>query len=134
MFQVILDTLLPSNVHPSLHLGIIDAGFQSFYPDFKRVANRPLRFGFQVAIFTAIWISPLLIYHFPPVTLYSRETRERALAAMETSRFYVMRQLISILKVVVSLCYGANREVRDAIGYPRQHDDPRNDNKGQKHP
>jgi hypothetical protein len=26
---------------------------------------------------------------------------------------------------VAALCYGANREVRDAIGYPRQPDDLR---------
>jgi hypothetical protein len=103
--------------------GLFDAGFETFYQDFTRTANRTLRYGFQLALFTAIWISPLLIRRLPPITLYSRETRERSLAAMETSRFYFLRQMMIILKNVAAFCYGANREVRDAIGYPRQPDD-----------
>jgi hypothetical protein len=78
-----------------------------------------------VALIVAVWGSPLLIHRIPPITRYPRETRERALAAMETSRTYLIRQMLLILKIVAGLCYGANREVRDALGYPRQHDDPR---------
>jgi len=123
--HVVLDTLLPPHAHPSLPRGLFDAGFEKFYQDFAGTANTTLRHGFQIAIFAAIWISPLLIRRIPPITLYSRETRERALTAMEISRFYFLRQMMLILKNVASLCYGANREVRDAIGYPRQHDDLR---------
>jgi hypothetical protein len=36
-----------------------------------------------------------------------------------------LRQLFVILKTTVGFCYGADRNVRDAIGYPLQHDDPR---------
>jgi hypothetical protein len=56
--------------------------------------------------------------------MYDRPTRERALAAMAASRFSIMRQMMAPLKTIVSLCYGANREVRRAIGYPPQFDDP----------
>jgi len=120
--HVVLDTLLPPHAHPSLPQGLFDAGFENFYQNFARTANGTLRNGFHFALFIAIWISPLLIRRIPPITLYSRETRERALAAMEVSRFYFLRQMMLILKNVAALCYGANREVRDAIGYPRQHD------------
>ena len=123
--HVVLDTLLPPHAHPSLPRGLFDAGFETFYQNFAHTANGTLRHGFQIALFVAIWISPLFIRRIPPITLYSRGTRESALAAMESSRFYFLRQMMLILKNVAALCYGANREVRGAIGYPRQHDDLR---------
>ena len=123
--HVVLDTLLPPHAHTLLSRGLFDAGFETFYRDFAHTANETLRYGFQMALFTAIWISPLLIRRLPPITLHSRETRECALTAMETSSFYFLRQMMSILKNVAALCYGANQEVRDAIGYPRQPHDLR---------
>ena len=121
--RIVLDTLLPSHAHPLISNGLFDAGFDAFYDDFARSASPALRRGFRFALFTAIWVSPLLIGRIPPLTRYPRETRERALLALDASRFYVLRQMMLILKTVVCLCYGANREVRDAIGYPRQHDE-----------
>lgn len=123
--RMVLDTLLPSQAHPQLGYGVFDAGFEAFYKDFARTANSSLRWGFQIALMSAIWVSPLLIGRIPPITLYPRETREQALAAMENSRFYALRQLMLILKTVICLSYGADRQVRDAIGYPLQADDER---------
>ena len=45
--------------------------------------------------------------------------------AMESSPIYLLRQVMVLLKATVCFCYGAHRDVRDAIGYPLQHDDPR---------
>ncbi len=116
--RVVLDTLLPSRSHARLTSGLFDAGFDLFYQDFARTANRTMRLTFRVALFTATWLSPLLIRRMPPLSRHPRDVREQALAAMESSRFYLVRQLLLILKTVASLCYGANRDVRDAIGYP----------------
>src|SRR5436305_9515680 len=94
--RVVLDTLLPSQTHPDFPYGLFDTNFENFYLEFAQTANKTLRLSFRFALFTAIWISPLLIRHIPPVTRYSRETRERALAAMETSRLYLLRQMLLI--------------------------------------
>jgi hypothetical protein len=123
--RVVLDTLLPAGAHPALKYGVFDAGFEAFWSDFERTALPSLRWGFRAALFAAIWAAPLLIRRFPPLTLYARPTRERALAAMASSNVYLLRQLFVVLKTTVGFCYGADRNVRDAIGYPRQHDDPR---------
>ena len=123
--RIILDTLLPAGAHPALKYGVFDAGFDAFWTDFERTALSSLRWEFYAALFAAIWIAPLLIRRPPPLTLHDRPTRERALAAMASSRFYLLRQLLLQLKLNVSYCYGADRNVRDAIGYPLQHDDPR---------
>ena len=122
--RVVLDTLLPPRAHPALKYGVFDAGFEAFWSDLERSALPSWRWGFRAALFTATWIAPLLIHRLPPLTLYDRRTCERALAAMETSRIYFLRQMMALLKTIVCFGYGANRDVRDAIGYPIQHDDP----------
>lgn len=118
--RVVLDTLLPDKAHPAMRYGVFDAGFEEFWSDFERSALPSWRWGFRVALFTATWIAPLLIHRLPPLTLNDRPTRERALAAMETSRIYFLRQMMGLLKTIVSFGYGADRDVRDTIGYPRQ--------------
>jgi len=123
--RVVLDTLLPSDAHPALKYGVLDAGFEAFWSDFERSALPSWRWGFHAALFVATWIAPLLIHRLPPLTRHDRRTRERALAAMETSESYFLRQMLALLKTTVCFGYGADRDVRDAIGYPRQPDDPR---------
>lgn len=123
--RIIVDTLLPAGVNPALKYGIFDAGFDAFWSDFDRSTLPSLRWGFRAALFAAMWIAPLLIHRLPPLTLYHRPTRERALAAMESSRFYFLRQLLLLLKQVICFCYGADRNVRDVIGFPFQPGDPR---------
>ncbi|MCI0574584.1 MAG: hypothetical protein L0332_12615 [Chloroflexi bacterium] len=123
--HLILDTLLPAGAHPGLPLGLAGAGFDAFWSEFERTALPSWRRGFRAALWLATWIAPLLIRRPPPLTLYNRPARERALAAMERSRLYLLRQMIGLLKTTVSLGYGAAGDVRQAIGYPLQHDDPR---------
>src|SRR6187401_2449205 len=105
--RIVLETLLPSNAHPVLPNGILDAGFEEFYRDFKGTANRQLQYAFALGMVAATWIAPLLIGRMPPLGRHRRDTRERALGAMETSRFYLVRQLMVVLKTVISLCYGS---------------------------
>ena len=123
--RLVLDTLLPAQAHPTLRDGILEAGFDNFLLDFQSTASPALRRGFWAALFAATWFSPLLIFRLPPLTRLDRPTRERALLAMETSRVYLLRQMMLLLKTTVCFCYGADPNVRDAVGYPRQHDDPR---------
>jgi len=99
--RIVLDTLLPSGAHPTLKYGVFDAGFNEFWAEFERTALPPLRWGFRAALFAATWIAPLLILRPPPLTLYDRPTRERALAEMALSRFYILRQLFVILKTIL---------------------------------
>jgi len=123
--RIVVDTLLPGGAHSALAKGALQAGFEDFLRDFRNDTPPRLRNGYKAAMFVAIWVSPLLIGRLPPITLYRRPTRERALDALAHSRSYPLRQLLGLLKLTVALCYGADREVRDAIGYPLQHDDPR---------
>ncbi len=120
--RIVIDTLLPAQAHPTLAVGALDNGFDTFYSDFERTAKPAFRSGFRAALFTATWLSPLLILRLPPLSLYARPTRERALLAMDSSRIYLLRQMVLLLKTVVCLSYGADPAVRAAVGYPRQAD------------
>lgn len=122
--RIVLDTFLPSQAHPNLPHGLFDVGFDDFYADFKKQAIPSIIFGFQFALFLAIWVAPLLLRKIPPITLYDRTERERILNAMYASRSYLIRQMFLIIKMTVCFCYGAAPEVRNAIGYPVQFDDP----------
>jgi hypothetical protein len=123
--RIVIDTLIPSNAHPVLKLGAFDAGFDEFEKDFSQNAVFSMRLGFWFGLFLTIWVAPLLILRLPPISLYNRETRERAFMALYNSRLYVFRQMALLLKATICFGYGANPDVRDAIGYPRQFDDPR---------
>ena len=116
--RIVLDTLLPSNAHPKLKRGIFDAGFDAWYRDEFSHAIFSMKLGFWAGLFIAIWIAPLLIGRIPPISLYKRETRERALNALYNSKVYVFRQMFLLLKATASFCYGADPEVRKVIGAP----------------
>jgi hypothetical protein len=112
----VVETLLPSGAHPLLGRGVLDAGFETFMEEFEATAPPRLRLGFRAGVAAATWVAPMLIGRIPPLMLHGRSTRERALEAM--SRPYLLRQLLIALKLVVAFCYGADPEVRVALGYP----------------
>jgi hypothetical protein len=116
--RLVFHTLLPAQAHPALALGLFDTGFDEFWLDFQRSAPLEARRALQLALFTATWFAPLLIGRLPPLGRHDQPTRERALAALETARLPVLRQLLGLLKLVASLGYGAHPAVRAASGHP----------------
>ena len=116
--RAVLDALLPSGAHPELKLGLFDSGFEEFHADFEKSAAPSMRLGFRAALFAAAWVSPLLVRRLPPLDRLDRESRERALEAMGSSRCGLLRQMLLLLKAVSCLCYGAHPDVRRALGFP----------------
>ena len=114
----VLDTLLPPGAHPALTLGISETGFGPFLEDFQRTAPPHLLRAFRLGLWAGAWIAPLLLRRLPPITRLNEADRVRALAAMEASSVPELRQLLGVVKTVVSLHYGGLPEVRQAIGYP----------------
>jgi len=122
--RAVFEALLPGQAHPLLRLGVLDTGFEGFYDDFARSAPRTLRWGLRASLAAAAWLAPALIGRLPPITRLEPEARERALKALGGSRSYPLRQTLLLLKMAAALCYGADRRVRDAVGYPGQPDAP----------
>lgn len=120
-----LEALVPGGGDEGLPCGLLDAGFEAFLERFKAEALPSLRLGFEAALWTAVWVAPLLIGELPPISRLSPARREEALEALLASRFYTLRQLGLLLKAVASFAYGADARVRAAVGYPPQFDDLR---------
>ena len=117
--RAVLDALLPAQASSLLPLGLMDTGFEDFLTDFEAAAPKNFRSALRLALVTAGWVAPVLIRRLPPITRLNPDGRGRALAAMERSRVPELRQLMTVLKTVASLHYGALPEVRLAIGYHR---------------
>ncbi|MEP6751310.1 MAG: hypothetical protein ABI959_01020 [Candidatus Dormiibacterota bacterium] len=115
--RAVLDALLPERSSTVLPMGLMDTGFDDFLLDFEREAPDAFRRVFRLALFAGGWMAPVLIGRPPPITGLNQDDREKALAAMARSRVPELRQLITVLKTVASLHYGALPEVRKAIGY-----------------
>lgn len=114
----VLDALLPAGANSVLTLGIAGSGFEAFLIEFHRQSPPRLWRAFRLALWTAGWIGPLLVRRMPPIGRLSNIDRAPALAAMEDSPVPELRQLVRVLKTVVSLHYGGLPAVRQAIGYP----------------
>ncbi len=115
--RAVIETLLPAR-EDGLLPGAIESGFEEFHDRFQRTALPSMRFGFSAALWTAIWLSPPLVGRLPPLSRLSPQDREQALEALGKSRFYLLRQILLLLKAVVSFHYGAHPKVRQALGVP----------------
>lgn len=116
--RAVICALLPPEGPASLP-GAFDAGFEGFYARFEETALPEMRLGFKAALFVGVWVAPLLIGRLPPISRLSSEDGARALEGLGKSRFYLIRQMLLLLKAIVSFHYGAQRPVRDAIGFPK---------------
>src|SRR5439155_20599545 len=97
--RIVVDTMLPSGAHPRLPGGV-EAGVPEFLEEFERSATPLLRLGLRAGMAMAVWVAPLLIGRSPPITLYGRATRERALDALARSRIYPLRAAFGGLKLI----------------------------------
>lgn len=119
--RALLDTLLPSDGELP---GLFEAGFDEWYAHWVRTAPPLMVVGFHAALGVGIWVAPLLAGKLPPITRHDRDTREAILEALGKSRSGLLRQVALLLKVTTTFGYGVNTEVRRAVGYPVQFDDP----------
>jgi hypothetical protein len=115
--RAVIEALAPQGAHPTLP-GALESGFEDFHAKFQNTAILPMRLGFVAALWAAAWLSPTLIGKLPPISRLTPEDREQALEALGTSRFYLLRQLLLLLKAVVSFHYGAQPTVRRALEFP----------------
>ena len=111
--RTVLDALLP----PGGSLpGLLEAGFEEFEARWRAEAPRRMVLGWRLALFSASWLSPLLIGRLPPLSRPPPPEREAALEAMGKSRLYPVRQLLLLLKAVSGYGYGLDARVRAANG------------------
>ena len=116
--RAVIAALLPPGGPASLP-GAFDSGFEEFHDRFETTALPEMRLGFKAALFVGSWVAPILIGRLPPLSRLSAEDGARALEALGKSHFYLIRQMLLLLKAIVSFHYGARPKTRDAIGFPK---------------
>src|ERR1041385_7942329 len=112
--RVVWEALLPAGAVPALP-GLLDTDFEAFRADFSASAPWTLRLALRAALWAATWLAPCLIGRLPPLRRLAPEERETALDALASSRVYLLRQMVLMLKLTASLCYGGDARVRAAI-------------------
>ena len=97
---------------------------RAFLVRFRRESPLVLRLALDLSVLL-FESSPLLTIGVPlPASLLSDERRDRHADRMARHRLYLVRQSMKMLKTSAGLVWGADAEVRAALGIPRYAADP----------
>jgi hypothetical protein len=104
--------------------GIADCGDTAFIARFRRDSSWVLWLG-VVAGMALYVLTPLFTVFVPlPSFLLPARLRDRHALRITSTRFYLPRQAVFLLKMVAGLCWGSHESVRAKIGLPPYPADP----------
>jgi len=104
--------------------GIEDTGIDAFLVRFRRDSSLLIYLGLLLGTFV-YHSTPLLTVYVPlPAFMLPAAVRERHAARILTSRVYLLRQAVFIVKLIAGLCWGADPVVRQKLGQPPIPADP----------
>ena len=97
---------------------------RAFLARFRRESPLGMRLVLDLSVLL-FESTPLLTIGVPlPASLLSDESRDRHADRMARHRLYLVRQSMKMLKTVAGLVWGADADVRAALGIPRYEADP----------
>lgn len=104
--------------------GVADCGLDAFLVRFRRETTGLIFFG-VLAGSIVFHLTPLLTVYVPlPAFLLPKGLLDRHALRLTTSRVYLLRQLVFLVKVIAGLCWGADPEVRRRLALPELAPDP----------
>ena len=111
----IFDAVLPPG-HGTLEIGARDVPLEGLIDDLFEVAPGQFSLGLRAATWVVTLFGPLLAGRLRTFGGLSREDRAAVLARLSTSRFYVLREIPMLLKMVACLGWGGMPEVQRRVG------------------
>src|SRR5262245_59383939 len=98
--------------------GIDETGIEAFLREYRRDTTRLLWAG--VVLGAAIFaLTPIFTLGIPlPAFLLPRRALDRHALRVTSSRFYLVRQAVFLVKMVAGLCWGAHADVRRRLALP----------------
>jgi hypothetical protein len=104
--------------------GMSDTNVDEFLARFRKESTLAIWAG--ICLGTLLFIfSPLFTVGIPlPAFLLPKGRLDRHARKLAASRFYVVRQLIFLVKMIAGFCWGADPEVRRAFNLPALPPDP----------
>ena len=104
--------------------GIAETDIGPFLTRFRREAPALFLLGLYAGLFLFI-VTPLLTVYVPlPSFLLPRSLLDRHADRVASYPVYFLRSLVTVLKLVAGLCWGAHPLVRTRIGLPPLPPDP----------
>jgi hypothetical protein len=104
--------------------GLRDTEVREFLRRFRRETTLLMWLGIVLGTLLFI-VSPLFTVGLPlPAFLLPRAKLDRHARKLAASRFYVVRQLMFVVKMIAGFCWGADPKVRRAFNLPLLPPDP----------
>lgn len=105
--------------------GIEDTGVDAFLVRFRRESSLIIWVGVVLGTFVFHW-SPILTLFIPlPAFMLSARLREKhAARILSSSRLYLLRQAVFLVKLMAGFCWGADPVVRAKLGLAPYPADP----------
>ena len=104
--------------------GIEDCALDEFLAKFKR-ESPPLIWLGTVLGALIFQLTPMFTVYLPlPAFLLSAPLKDLHAARIMTTRFYLIRQAVFLVKLCAGLCWGADPEVRRRLALPPLAKDP----------
>lgn len=104
--------------------GIVDTELEDFLTRFRRDASALFLLGMYAGLVVFL-LTPLLTVYVPlPSFLLPKKLLDRHADRIASFPIYALRSLVTVLKLVAGLCWGAHPLVRARIGLPPLPPDP----------
>lgn len=115
----IFDTILPSGADQRLPLGAADLPLEHLIKDVCVRAPGRFALGFRVAVWLVIWSPLFVLKRVKRFTKLSATDRLAHIQRLGCSDRYLIREAVTLLKMIACLGYGGLPVVQRQVGYDR---------------
>ncbi|HBU47412.1 MAG TPA: hypothetical protein DEB46_03790 [Myxococcales bacterium] len=104
--------------------GAQDCDLKGFLRQLKQEAPLIFRVGFYLSAWVLVLTPILTVFRPLPAFLLSKSKLDAHVMNLSQSRFYGLRQSLLMVKTVAGMCWGADPNVREALGLEPYGKDP----------
>ena len=114
----IFDAIFPPAVPGGPTLGAADVPLDGLLVDIRASAPADFTLGVRAAAWVVTLFGPLLVGKLTRFSKLEREERAQVLEGLAGSRWYLLREIPMLLKMVASLGYAGAPDVQRQLGLP----------------
>jgi hypothetical protein len=104
--------------------GLSDTEVREFLRRFRRETTLSIWIGISLGTLLFIWSPPFTVGLPLPAFLLPKKKLDRHARKLAASRYYLVRQLIFLVKMIAGFCWGADPQVRKAFNLKALPPDP----------
>lgn len=114
----ICDTIIPSDSHDELTAGASAAPLGAFFDDVFARSPVDMRAGIRAATWVITWLPLFWRLKLRPFGRLRREDRVALLTSLAGSRFYLVREIPNLLKIIACMGWSSMPAVQAQLGMP----------------